>query len=290
MNSVNTTNPVATPSDKTDVGVEATANKADASDNLRFGFGKNWENFLKGLNDDRIKEAEISLQNALQKTSLEGLSFLDIGSGSGLFSLAARRLGATVHSFDYDPESVLCTKYLKERFQSKDPHWQVERGSVLDKNYLNNLGQFDIVYSWGVLHHTGNMYQAFENVSDLLKPNGTLFISIYNDQGAQSKRWTWIKRSYNKSGFLGRFLWILYGAVRLWTLSFIKMFIKTGNPLRPWVEYGKQNRGMSAYYDLVDWIGGYPFEVAKPEEVFEFFKAKGFELVHMKNLCGQPWV
>src|SRR3954452_22091088 len=107
----------------------------------RFGFGENWRRFLSVLNDERIAEAEKSLAGMLGVGSLEGKRFLDAGSGSGLFSLAAYRLGATVHSFDYDPMSVRCTSELRQRFFPGDPQWRVERGSVLDRNYLASLGK-----------------------------------------------------------------------------------------------------------------------------------------------------
>ncbi len=102
----------------------------------RFSFGKNWSHFLTTLNDDRIKEAEKSLREKLGLESLEGKIFLDVGSGSGLFSLAAYRLGAKVSSFDYDQDSVNCTKYLKEKYANTDNRWTVEQGSALDKEFL----------------------------------------------------------------------------------------------------------------------------------------------------------
>ncbi len=61
--------------------------------------------------------------------TLAGNSFLDVGSGSGLFSLAAMRLGADrVHSFDYDPQSVGCTKELKRRFPPPRNTYMDDRG------------------------------------------------------------------------------------------------------------------------------------------------------------------
>jgi 2-polyprenyl-3-methyl-5-hydroxy-6-metoxy-1,4-benzoquinol methylase len=249
----------------------------------RFAFGKNWANFLKHLNEDRIKEAEKSLQEKLACERLDGKTFLDIGSGSGLFSLAAHRLGAKVMSFDYDQDSVNCTQYLCEHYGSKDADWSVEQGSVLDQEFLKRFGQVDVLYSWGVLHHTGNMMKAFENVSSLVKDGGQLFISIYNDQGGASKRWTWIKRKYNHSGRLVRFGIEVYTFFRCWTISMFKDFLKSGNPFKSLMSYGKDNRGMKLWCDLIDWVGGYPFEVAKPEVVFDFFVAHGFQLKKLKT-------
>ena len=111
----------------------------------RFKFGANWLRFLSLLNDKRIRLAEDSLRQMLETEDLQGKAFLDAGSGSGLFSLAARRLGARLNSFDYDPQSVACTAELKRRYFPSDPDWVVEEGSVLDSGYLNRLGVFDCI-------------------------------------------------------------------------------------------------------------------------------------------------
>ncbi|MEO7660637.1 MAG: class I SAM-dependent methyltransferase, partial [Pyrinomonadaceae bacterium] len=155
----------------------------------RFEFGKNWTAFLSILDDERIANAEDSLKEMLECSDLQGRSFLDIGSGSGLFSLAARRLGARVHSFDFDSNSFACTKELRNRYFPDDKNWRVEQGSALDADYLASLGKFDIVYSWGVLHHTGEMWRALENAAIPTREGGKLFIAIYNDTGSQTRRW-----------------------------------------------------------------------------------------------------
>lgn len=215
----------------------------------RFTFGENWAQFLLLLDDQRIIETERSLKEMLGLTDLSGKTFLDIGSGSGLFSFAAKRLGANVHSFDYDPQSYACTAELKQRYFPDDPAWVVETGSVLYADYLAKLGTFDIVYSWGVLHHTGAMRQALGNTAPKVKGCGLLFIAIYNDQGAASRRWTMLKRLYNKYPSL-RFPLKVYSLLRQWSLTFIRDALH-GNPLKSWNNYGGI-RGMSALRDIVD--------------------------------------
>lgn len=249
----------------------------------RFAFGDNWSRFLRSLNEDRIVRAETSLRKILEVNNLEGLRFLDAGSGSGLFSLAARRLGAVVHSFDYDPQSVACTEELKRRFFPDDLRWAVEQGSVLDLAYLQSLGQWNVVYSWGVLHHTGAMWQALENVAQLVAQGGRLFIAIYNDQDYKSRRWAWIKRTYNKRPWMKPFLLTL-GLVRAWGLTTLLDFYHL-RPFASWRQYHRE-RGMSPWWDVVDWIGGWPFEVATPEAIFRFYRDRGFALQNLVTRQG----
>jgi 2-polyprenyl-6-hydroxyphenyl methylase/3-demethylubiquinone-9 3-methyltransferase len=192
-------------------------------------------------------------------------------------------LGAKVHSFDYDPQSVACTRDLRRRYFPEDENWKVEQGSVLDSQYLSGLGQFDIVYSWGVLHHTGQMWGALENVAPLPRAGGLLFIAIYNDQGGASRRWLKLKKLYNKYRLL-RFPLAIYTLVQQWGMTLLPEAIK-GHPLRSWRGYHK-TRGMSAWHDIVDWIGGLPFEVAKPEEIFSFYRGKGYSLERLKTCAG----
>src|SRR5215210_5463757 len=176
----------------------ATAHADGLERGERFDFGGNWRRFLGVLDDERIAEAERSLRKMLGVESLAGRSFLDIGSGSGLFSLAAMRLGAErVHSFDLDRTSVACTSELRRRWYPGDPRWTVEVGSVLDEEFVAALGQWDVVYSWGVLHHTGAMWRALELAAASVEAGGLLFVAIYNDQGRRTVRWRRVKRAYN---------------------------------------------------------------------------------------------
>ncbi len=257
---------------------------AEVAQGERFEFGKNWAYFLQRLNDQRIDRAVASLREMLRVDTLAGLSFLDIGSGSGLFSLAARKLGARVHSFDFDPNSVACTQELRRRYFPDDPQWTVESGSALDPAYIRSLGRFDIVYSWGVLHHTGRMWEALENAIIPTGPHSKLFIAIYNDQGTASRRWKWVKQTYNSLPKPLRFLMVWPS---FWVLNW-RIVVKDALRLRPFYffrNYG-QTRGMSFYRDLIDWVGGLPFEVAKPEEIFDFYRTRGFQLTTLVTAGG----
>lgn len=249
----------------------------------RFEFGENWTQFLQVLDDERVRNARESLQNMLGVDTLTGKSFLDIGSGSGLFSLVARQLGARVHSFDYDPKSVACAQELRRRYFPGDSQWTVQEGSVLDEDYVASLGRFDIVYSWGVLHHTGSMWKALENAKLAVADEGTLFIAIYNDQGYISRNWKRVKQIYC-SGALGR------SAMKLAFYGYFglgRLVADLRHRRNPFTSYGvyKATRGMSVLHDWRDWLGGYPFEVAKPEDIFDFYHRDGFVLERLKT-CG----
>lgn len=246
-----------------------------------FAFGENWRNYItKYFSNEALESSTKRLREFLGVETLEGKTFIDLGSGSGIHSLSALTLGATkVVSVDVDTEAVKCAEDLKKNSKFKD-RWEIYHGSLLDKDFLGSLGQFDIVYSWGVAHHTGDMWKALDNISHSVKQNGTLFVAIYNyvEGKRGSKMWFAIKKFYNRAPTILKKImeWVYIGS------SFVLLLLKLNNPFRILREY-KNKRGMAWSVDLVDWLGGYPYEYASVKEIFDFYKQRGFELQNIKT-------
>jgi SAM-dependent methyltransferase len=256
-----------------------------------FAFGKNWRAFVeKYLNDERVEEARQSLLKFTKGYDFRGKRFLDIGCGSGLFSLCAHRLGAEVTSFDVDNDSVGCCEYLRED-EGRPRNWHITHGSILDESFVRGLGSFDFVYSWGVLHHTGAMWRAIENAADMVKSAGCFYIAIYNkadgfafyDDGrfGPSSLWLWEKRFYAAlpSPLQTAVDYTVMGAmVGLYALTL-------QNPVKK-IRGHKALRGMSWRIDIKDWLGGYPYEYASVAEVFNFLEPRGFTLKNLVSTNG----
>lgn len=258
---------------------------------VSFSFGKNWLTFLKGFDEERVKKAEESLTEFLGVKTLSGKTFLDIGCGSGLFSYAAYNLDVSrLVGFDIDPFSVESSKYLRSRAGNPD-NWEVLLGSTLDEELVSRLGQFDIVYAWGVLHHTGKMWEAIEKSIGLVKPDGYYYVALYNKILSRSGGaawihtfWTGVKKYYNKHPLVGSYL-----LEPLAMTAYLAMVTARGeNPVTHVKNY-KSNRGMSWKTDATDWLGGYPYEFATVEEVFKFVRARcpDFNLINLRVNSGR---
>jgi 2-polyprenyl-3-methyl-5-hydroxy-6-metoxy-1,4-benzoquinol methylase len=249
--------------------------------NKTFNFGDNWMRYLDKINPKKIKIAKKSLLKMLKIKSLKGKSFIDIGCGSGLFSLAAVRLGAYVFSFDFDKKSVECASLLKKKYLISDKRWKIDHGSILNESFIKHIGKFDVVYSWGVLHHTGDMFKAIENSKKIVKKKGVIYLAIYNDQEKKSYYWKKIKKYYCNSSVFTQKIILLISMIILWTPSIIKNFIRL-KPFDTFKNY-ESLRGMNIFTDLEDWVGGYPFEVAKPEVIVDKFLESNYYLFNLKT-------
>lgn len=231
----------------------------------KFEFGANWKNFSDiSLSEEKYKEAKSSLKKLFQDISFQGKRFLDVGCGSGIFALAAAELGAVeAVGIDCDASSVsTSTENINKLINSEaeiSQSMSFHKKDILDESDIKSLGRFDIVYAWGSLHHTGDMYKALANCAKLVLPGGYLAIAIYN-RHFTSPVWSIIKRAYVFSPkwvqkvWIGLFFPVIYCA---------KFFVTGKNPCR-------MNRGMNFYHDVVDWVGGYPYEYADDSEIVAF--------------------
>ncbi len=248
----------------------------DKEKNAAFNFGVNWQRFSQSSLDSRkFENAFNSLDQLIGHDKIKGGSFLDIGCGSGIFAIAASLAGAgKVTGIDISEESVAASVCNKKRFADQNTIDFFHK-SIFDET-IQQLGKFDIVYSWGVLHHTGNMWKAIDIASQLVLPNSLFVIAIYNRHWS-SRSWAMIKRLYNISPVLIQklMIWIFFVII-----AAAKLIVTRKNPFK------KQKRGMSFYYDVIDWVGGYPYEYASEEEIISYVEKRGFKCVK----CVKPAV
>lgn len=245
-------------------------------EHITFSFGKNWRSYVDSMTSERVDGARKDIEEWLGPDGIEGKTVLDIGSGSGVHSLCFHLLGAQeILSIDVDPYSVEATRILWEK-AGNPPNWRVVEGSILDDRFVSELAKHEIVYSWGVLHHTGSMWEAIGNASSLVQQGGQFWIALYV-KGPKYPEHLALKQAYNRASAFGKKLmeWkYIYGLMRdRW---------KWG--LNPFAWNQREARGMDTRHDIIDWLGGLPYEVASKEEVVEFLGERGFVLEKIKEL------
>lgn len=253
-----------------------------SNEDQRFEFGKNWLNYIhKNLTEENVEISKKHMLAVLGCEDLKGISFLDIGCGSGLHSFAAWRAGASfLHSFDYDANSVEATSYVREKAGNPANWIVVEQGSVLDDVYIERLPQFDMVYSWGVLHHTGDVWHAVRNTASRVKPGGILYIALYSadvQKDPTPEFWLEVKRRYVSAGWLKRHY---MDAWYVWRFMLHRRIRNLPAFLKRMREY-KKSRGMSLFTDVRDWLGGWPMEFVHDAEAVRFCEQLGFRKVKM---------
>lgn len=252
----------------------------DTSD--RYEFGKNWKRYVDlHFSEEKIEISRQHMLSFLGRSDLSGMRMLDIGSGSGLHSLAAWRSGVReIVSFDYDPNSVETTRLLHEKV-GKPSNWTIQQGSVLNKEFMDSLGKFDFVYSWGVLHHTGSQWNAINNAIDSVSDDGVFYIALYDSDvyvNPGPKYWLDIKKKYNGAGKLKRYVMEMDYIRNIVCGKNIRNMAKI---LSIMAEY-KKSRGMNLYTDVRDWLGGWPMEFTRVSEIVDLFcKENNF---HLQNI------
>ncbi len=237
-----------------------------------FAFGKNWQDFGSRVTPRNIDESVQALARLVGGEVVAGARFLDIGCGSGLHSLAALRLGArSVQAIDLDPNSVEATRRMLARHYVGD-NYAVTVHSAVELT-PEAFGLFDVVYSWGVLHHTGAMWPAIERAAAAVAPGGHLVIALYRKTPLCGS-WKWEKRLYTRSGpVLQGVLAGVYGFIKI-----LRELLRGRNPI--WrIATHHRKRGMRWWNDIKDWVGGHPYESASAEDVEQFLASRGFEHV-----------
>lgn len=239
-----------------------------------FNFGKNWLNYSKTIKDEDLEIMKESLINLIGLENIKDKTFLDIGCGSGLFSIAAKKLRTKkVVGIDILPDSIKSSEENKERFNVQGIYFK--QLSILD-NQVKTLEKFDIVYAWGSLHHTGEIWKAIENTTHCVENNGLLILAIYNKHWT-SPIWKRIKYFYNISP---KFIKSIMIFAFYYIIATAKSLVTRKNPFQ-------KKRGMNFYYDIIDWLGGYPYEYASKDKMVDFVDKYGFKLIKF-NKAGVP--
>ena len=119
----------------------------------------------------------------------KGRKVLEIGLGLGADHQCFAQAGAHLHGIDLTPRSVEITR---RRLEIQGLHSDLRVGDAEALPYAD--ASFDLVYSWGVIHHSPNTAQAAREILRVLKPGGSFKVMVYH---------TW--------SLVGLMLWLRYG-------------------------------------------------------------------------------
>ena len=236
-----------------------------------FSFGDNWAQYSQHVTDEHLKHAVEDLQRLLGVSTLNGKTFCDIGCGSGIHAVAAARMGAMVTALDIDPMCTATAISLAKKFGVSD-QLIVSNYSIFDHKLPAH--HFDVVYSWGVLHHTGAMWSAIEQAIKLVSsaPESTFAIALYRKTRLCSL-WKIEKKFYKDSPKIVQAILRAF----MTALMDIANLLRLRSPRKFRSEYQKK-RGMSYKHDVHDWLGGYPYESVQDNELRTFFTERKFVL------------
>jgi 2-polyprenyl-6-hydroxyphenyl methylase/3-demethylubiquinone-9 3-methyltransferase len=249
-----------------------------------FEFGENWKSYAKTVDRRRIDSAVEGVRK-LFPGGLADKSFLDIGCGSGLHSLAALSLGAaSVTAIDIDENSVATTQGLLTKYASGGK-WTAEVASIFNAS-PDMLGKFDVVYSWGVLHHTGDMWRAIQHATNFVSSGGQFAVAIYSATHYDSM-WKAEKRFYSRASRPTQ--WIIR---QIYMAAYFARLTQLGRNPISYVRKYSEMRGMNFSHDAHDWLGGYPYESASAAELHDricrmgFSEERSFRLPRSRGLFG----
>jgi 2-polyprenyl-6-hydroxyphenyl methylase/3-demethylubiquinone-9 3-methyltransferase len=244
-------------------------------DRKHFAFGKNWDLYSRQINPQHVENSKKDLIGLIQFESLEGMTVLDIGSGSGIHSLSMMLLGCRdLVSLDYDSDSVSTTKrILSDKIFKGD--FQVIQADILKHIPELDGRTFDLVYSWGVLHHTGDMMKGIDRSIGYVKPGGLIALALYR-KTLFCSIWRIEKLVYSKSPkFLQNLIQKFYELVFA-----LQTYLKTGKTFGSYKRGYLQKRGMEFSSDVHDWLGGYPYESIDPKYLIKYMEQLGFTMLN----------
>lgn len=252
-------------------------NRDLTSHETHFAFGQNWASYVAEVNESQIVQARLGLTRLLGD-DIAGKRFIDIGCGSGVHALAALQLGVSqVVAIDIDPDSVKTTTELLQQHAGTSK-WSAHCNSVFDVN-SGSFGHFDIVYSWGALHHTGDMYRAIRSAAQLVAPGGQFAFALYR-RSLFCGLWKLEKQWYAAADRAAQ-----RTAERLYIQAFRLGLRVTGRSLTDYIAKYKRMRGMDFHHDVRDWLGGWPYESISATAVHHLMTSLGFV---QKRFFGKP--